>query len=101
MDDVNTIEIMISNNSSNNLTYIDVNKMMINYDKPIDKKVLKKLLDIICLWNNEYGVNGIDTEEFNVKIYSDKGLEQFHGKGVYPDNYEEFIKIVGEINGRC
>lgn len=98
MNNVEGIVIEINNIEGSNIFEIDANELVVNNSKRIDKEIIDKLLSIMCLWKNEYGEKGIDYEEFIVKIYSENSIEQYHGKGVYPDNYEEFIKIVGELN---
>ena len=52
------------------------------------------------LWKKEYGaLNGIDQEEFKITIISDVE-ETIHGKGVFPNNYQEFMELLGELNDK-
>ncbi len=102
MNDINRIDIRIINNNKpmelsiipNSLIYC-VNENI----KKIDKEYITKILNIICLWKNEYNDNLIDGEKYEIKIYTSKGIDIY--KGVRSDQigYDEFIKLVGELYG--
>ncbi len=68
----------------------------------IETKIIEKILDILSTWQYEYGENiAIDQEEFNVTVYSSNSKTTYHGKGNYPHSYNEFLRLLGEIeNGR-
>lgn len=99
MNDIKMIEITISSINKNIEIVIDYNKLLVNNTKKIDLKLIEQLLNIICLWKDEYGYsNKIDAEEFIVKVFTDTKVDTFHGKGIYPSNYESFLDLVGELN---
>lgn len=65
----------------------------------IDELFKKNVLRTICLWKNEYGNdNKIDTEEFYITVNSSDGKETIHGKGVFPNNYEYLIRLLGDLD---
>lgn len=58
-----------------------------------------RLLQIIKYWKNEYGNdNKIDSIEFTITLYEDNNEEKYHGKGIFPDNYNEFKELLGELH---
>lgn len=72
-----------------------------------DKKIgiteqdINNILDIIFPWKKEYGTrSGIDLEEWQIKIISNNEETKYHGKGIYPNTYQELKRLVGELNGR-
>lgn len=86
---VNIYKILIDPN--NNSCYINQKK----YE--IDNKLIHKILDIIVTWKYEYGYsNTLDAEEFTIIINSTK-TTTYHGKGIFPENYNEFLNIIGGI----
>lgn len=100
---IKTIEIIINNgiNIVNNYIIIPSKNICYYNDKKIsiDETYTKRILQEIYTWKNEYGKNsGIDSEEFTITIITEEGKEVFHGKGVYPNNYESFIELLGELN---
>lgn len=102
---VNNIEITINQGSKriyeaiifplNNECFINDNKYSMKSEK------IDELLSAISLWKYEYGFsNVIDCEEFNVNVFSDDKKTTYHGKGVYPDNYDKIKNILNEaLNG--
>ena len=49
------------------------------------------------LWKNEYGGSTtIDAEEFLVTVTTNKGKETFHGKGIFPHNYEALKELLSD-----
>ena len=98
------IEILIStgiNVKENVLVIYDKNICYYNDHKYIISDEFKKnLVRIIRLWKNEYGTsNNIDDEEFRVTVTTLDAKESFHGKGIFPENYNSLIRIIGDING--
>lgn len=102
---IQSIEITIGNNlkdetsaiilPTKNICYINNNKYKIS------ELYLNNLLQIIYLWKNEYGNdNIIDSEEFLIKIETKDNVETFHGKGIFPYNYQELKELLGDINGK-
>ncbi len=86
---VNIYKILIDQN--NNFCYINQKK----YE--IDNKLINKIIEIIVTWKYEYGCsNTLDAEEFIVKINSAKAIT-YHGKGIFPENYNELLSIIGDI----
>ena len=86
---VNIYKILIDPN--NNFCYINQKKYEIN------NKLINKIIEIIVTWKYEYGCsNTLDAEEFIVKINSAKAIT-YHGKGIFPENYNELLSIIGDI----
>lgn len=99
MDEVISIEILITSINKNISLFIDYKNLTVNNRKKIDKEIIDELFNIICLWKNDYGrSNVIDAEEFIVKVNTVNGTDIFKGKGIFPSNYEVFLRIVGELN---
>lgn len=99
MDEVISIEILITSLNKNIVLSIDPNNLIVNNSKNVDKRKIEELFNVICLWKNDYGrSNVIDAEEFIVKVNTVNGTDIFKGKGIFPNNYEEFLRIVGELN---
>ncbi|MBR2828710.1 MAG: hypothetical protein IKE70_05715 [Bacilli bacterium] len=101
---IKTIEIIIKNGIfekircfivwDKNICYFNEKKIM------IEEEWKERLLRTIRLWKKEYGaLNGIDQEEFKITIISDVE-ETIHGKGVFPNNYQEFMELLGELNDK-
>lgn len=100
---IQMLEVMIHNGAT------DILNAMVVFPKKIcfvnDKKYkvsedfLNELMRTIYLWKNEYGYDSnIDSEEFKVIVTTKEGKETFHGKGVYPHNYEHLKEMLGDIN---
>lgn len=76
----------------NNICYIN------NKNYVIKKEAINQLLGILSGWKYEYGIsNVVDAEEFIVKVSSDSQVTSYHGKGIYPNNYDVFRSILGGI----
>lgn len=77
-----------------NICYLNLKKYNID-----DLKV-NRILNIISYWNNEYGSkDGIDLQEFTIVVNSMDGETKFHGKGIFPSNYQQLLDILGDIDG--
>ena len=86
---VNIYKILIEPN--NNSCYINQKKYQIS------NQLINKILDIIVTWKYEYGYsNTLDAEEFTVTINSTKAIT-YHGKGIFPENYNELLSVIGGI----
>ena len=86
---VNIYKVLIDSN--NNSCFINQKKC------EIDSKLINKILDIIVTWKYEYGYsNTLDAEEFTVTINSTKAIT-YHGKGFFPENYNELLSVIGGI----
>lgn len=101
---IKTIEIIIKNGIFETISFLliyDNNICYLNNKKySIDNSFKENLLRIIRTWKNEYGsINGIDIEEFTITITTNKE-EKIHGKGVFPDNYNELINLIGGLYDR-
>ena len=100
---IDTIEVIIQNGvllSEHFVLKCNELKVYFAYEtKEVSNEFLDELVRIIRLWKNEYGNNSkVDSEEFTVIVTSnDKTIDKFHGKGIYPDNYNQFIELLGEI----
>lgn len=80
---------------SKNICYVNNKKYAITED------FTNEVLKIISVWKNEYSIdNNIDSEEFFILVNSKDGQTKFHGKGVYPHNYDYLKKIIGDLNDR-
>lgn len=102
---IDTIEINISNGILSQVSVLIVYQDKICYinDKKysVDDFFLKQLKDVLYTFKNEYGSSQqIDAEEFTIKVYSQGVEDVYHGKGVFPVNYFEFKRLLGDINGR-
>ena len=100
---IKTIEIIINNgiNIISNILIIPSKNVCYSKDKEIkiDSSFTDRIIHEIYNWKNEYGENdGIDREEFTITITTSEGTEVFHGKGIYPSNYEVLKRILGELN---
>lgn len=99
---IQTIEIIINEgiNIKLNLLISVENKNCyfndIQYD--ITNEKIDKLLDILSTWKYEYGSsNIIDAQEFKVIVKTNNGVTNYHGNGIYPNNYNEFLDVLGDI----
>lgn len=102
---IDTIEINISNGILSQVRALIIYKDKICYMNgkkySVNDIFLKCLKDILYTFKNEYGIsNQIDAEEFTIKVYSQGRQDIYHGKGVFPANYIELKKLLGDINGR-
>lgn len=100
---VNLIEILITRGIITRYSLLIVPKENICYlnEKKhyLEKDKINKILSIISLWKNEYGIKeAIDQEEFTITITTNNKTETIHGKGIYPNNYNQLLEIIGEIN---
>lgn len=100
---VNLIEILITSGifTRYNLLLIPKDNICYLNDKKynLEKAKIDKILALISLWKNEYGTKeGIDQEEFSITITTNSNTETIHGKGIYPNNYNQLLEIIGEIN---
>ena len=100
---IDTIEVIIQNGALLSKHFVlkcDELKAYLPFDAVnISKEFLDNLVSTIRSWKNEYGSDSkIDSEEFTVIVTSnDKTIDKFHGKGIYPDNYNYFTELLGEI----
>ncbi len=101
---IREIEIMIKNGC--HITHriqmiLEEKRWITNTKKVIEDEQIKRLQDIMLNWKKEYGKsNVIDAEEFQIRIISSNWIEEYHGCGNYPDNYQELKEIIGELDGR-
>ncbi len=92
------IEINNISNSFNMIILPEYNKCIVNnIEKKINEDKINELLNIIFNWKNNYGLKGIDMEEFNIKIITNNDINMFYGKGVYPNNYQVFKEWISEF----
>ena len=59
----------------------------------------EKLFDIIFCWDKNMVVPGItDAQEYKVSINDLNERATFVGKGRYPNNYNQFIELLKEVD---
>lgn len=98
---IDSIDISISRGTVNIYKVLidpNNNSCFINQKKyEIESKLINKIIEIIVTWKYEYGCsNTLDAEEFIVRINSAKAIT-YHGKGIFPENYNELLSIIGDI----
>ena len=101
---IKTIEIIIKNGMFEKIRCFIVWERDICYFNEkkieIEKEWEERLLRTIRLWKKEYGEkSGMDQEEFKITIVSGEE-EVIHGKGVFPNNYQELMELLGELNDK-
>ena len=53
---------------------------------------------MIVLWKYDYGRdNEFDSEEFIIELTTDNENIIYKGKGNYPENYDDFKSLLGEL----
>lgn len=74
-------------------------KIIINdQEKDFKEDIFNKLLNIICLWTNNYiNNNTLDGTEYKINIYSNNLKEEIIIKNDFPFNFIEFLKVLGEV----
>lgn len=102
---IKMIEIIIKNGSINETNaLISFRHSFCIYNNKkyrIDDSFKDNIIRIIRTWEHEYGSSkNIDDSEFKVIVTTDDNKQDiFHGKGFYPENYDNLIKILGDLNG--
>ncbi len=77
---------------SKNICYVNDRKYTIT------EEFTNEVVRTISIWKNEYGKdNNIDSEEFFVLVNAPDGQTKFHGKGIYPHNYDYLKKLFGDL----
>lgn len=99
---IDKIEIIISSGSYQRYNaYIDYHKKICYLNNSVynlNEQILTRLKDIIYTFKKEYGnSNVIDIEEFEIIVTTHNQINKYHGKGIYPTNYQELINLLGEI----
>lgn len=99
---IQTIEVNIKNGIMDKINALIIYKNKICYINnkkyKISDEFLDEFLDTICLWKNEYGYDdNVDSEEFLINVKTKDGEEKFHGKGVFPYNYEYIKELLGDV----
>lgn len=100
---IETIEIMIHNDPIESLYSLIVFPRNICYKDnkkyTVTDQFLKEIIRTIRLWKNEYGTSKtIDSEEFTIVVKTKEKEEKFHGKGIFPDNYEHLKELLGDLH---
>ena len=100
---IDKVEIIIGDGISTQETiYINniIKKAYINGEvKKIPENYADRLIEIVKYWKNEYGTSeGLEKVEFKLSIYGDNIEETYHGKGMFPNNYDELIELLGELH---
>ena len=103
MYNIDKIEIIINNiNDTINVLVMPDNHKAYKDNKEIDidDTFINRLLNNICLWDKSYVDNSIiDANSYTVKVYTKEGVDTYTGKGKYPDNYPEFLELLGDLDG--
>ena len=102
MDDINLIDINVMEiDKPINLTINpkELKAYFPDRERDISVDTIKKLLRVVCLWNNEYKSNNIDGPRYSVKITTSKEVVEYRGTGNYPYNFKEFLDLIGKIYG--
>ena len=100
---IETIEIIIDNGPQKLLNSIIVYPQKICYINnkkySVTDDFLKDVVRTIRLWKNEYGniSNVIDSEEFTITVKTKEKEEKFHGKGIFPKNYNYLKELLGDL----
>lgn len=100
---IQTIEVTIRNGLQDSIIALIVyakNICYVNNKKyHVSDSFMEEFLQTIYPWQNEYGTDGnIDSEEFIITINSTDGKEIYHGKGVFPHNYQNIKDLLGDIH---
>ena len=101
---IETIEIIIQNSLNEETHAIILYSENICYKNNKEYKVTNEFLESIIrtirTWKNEYGNSSklIDSEEFNIIVKEKEKKETFHGKGIYPENYDYLKELLGELH---
>ena len=104
MDSINQITILIEDLKNSMELKIVPSTLKVyrkKQEKEISKEMIEDLLNIICKWERESIDQGmIDAQTYLVKVYTTDGkIDQYFGKGKYPNNYSEFLELVRDIYG--
>ena len=99
---IETIEIMIKNVANEQLSVLVMCSENICYKNnkkyKVTKEFIEDLIRTIRLWKTEYGNSeNIDSEEFTIVVKTGEQKEMFHGKGVFPNNYQYLMELLGEL----
>ncbi len=98
---VDSIEMLISRGGFDIYKILIVPKLnvcyMNNKKLNIDNDKINHILRLLASWKYEYGIsNVLDAEEFTITVCSNKKTT-YHGKGVFPDSYDELLRIIGDV----
>lgn len=79
-----------------NVSYIKGDSIIQNTEYHIDTKEIEALLkDYTTYWEPEYLDDSVlDCRIIEVLIYTDKEVITYHFKNSFPDDYDEFIKVL-------
>ena len=100
---IETIEIMIQSSPAESFYTLIVYPRNICYQNnkkhTVSDEYLQEIVRTIRLWKNEYGTSKtMDSEEFKVIVKTKEKEETFHGKGIFPDNYEHLKELLGDLH---
>lgn len=85
---------------NNNGFYMYINE---GIAKRVDNKLMLYFFDnffrVISDWKHEYINNyGVDLENWSLRIeYGDGNIKEYHGKGMYPDNFNVLESLIYEM----
>ena len=102
MNSINNIEIRIREYTSMDINIIPstLKVYVKGEEKDIDQDTIDNLLTIICKWEHEYIDDTIlDAPTCRVRIFTDRGVDDYFMMGKFPTTYREFYEIVRGIYG--
>lgn len=96
------IKIKVFNRFESHKMILDGDKNLVEYNglvitKNVDNEI-KKFINIFSSWNGDYN-NPMccDIEDFDVTVFDGKKSKSITGCGNFPENYDEFKKLLKEI----
>jgi len=99
---IDKVEIVINEGLSNEELIMINNqskKAFVNGEvKEIPNDFVDRLIEIVKYWKKEYGSsNQFETTEYTISLFEGNIEETYHGKGIFPSNYNELKELLGEL----
>ncbi len=96
------IKIVLKNLKSRQEIYIDLEKEKLFFngeEKEVDVLgIASRIFSIISNWKDNYYSDAIvDGGEFSVSFFDGKRSRKISGRGLYPQNFKELAKLIGEV----
>ena len=105
MNDVEKIEITIKSLTKNIELSIFPKTLKCYFNKVsknVESEDILRLFDIICLWDYNKNIkksNKIDSEIYNIKVYTEKGIDNYSGIGEDSKGYHQFLELINKYYG--